>query len=407
MNRLTIIIAGVLLAILIGVGVYFVFFRTSAPGLTVGNTGPLFGTSGDQVGSNPQDISTEMPVARQVAPRFMKISDGPVAHGVSLRDFSVEVSSPGETSTTTTTRELLETELLFVERATGNVYSYRVIPSSLTRITNQTVPGVVEAAWTPDGTFAFVRYLVEDITQGIQTYALSTTETPGYVLESGLSQVLTTSDNTVVTLLPSGGGSIATIAKADGAPVKTLFSSTLSKLVLQQAGDDYIAYTKASALNPGYVFLVDGATGSFERILGPVSGLTALANPSGDTLLISYRSGNALKVELVDVATRNITALPLATLVEKCVWAQDGATAYCGVPRSIGEGLPDTWYQGVSSFSDRIWKIDVENRLTALVFDPRQIAEVDIDAVSLTVDSIERSLVFINKSDGSLWLYEL
>lgn len=195
MNRLTLIIVGVLVAILIGVGVYFVFFRSATPNITVGNTGPLFGTSGDQVGvGSSVSGSGEIPVVQQVAPRFKKISDGPVAQGVSLRNFSIEIALPGETSTSTTPGELLETELLFVERSTGNVYSYRAVPASLTRITNQTVPGVVEASWTPDGAFAFVRYLTEDATEGVQTYALSTTDAPGYILESGLSHVLATAD---------------------------------------------------------------------------------------------------------------------------------------------------------------------------------------------------------------------
>ena len=69
--------------------------------------------------------------------------------------------------------------------------------------------------------------------------------------------------------------------------------------------------------------------------------------------------------------------------------------------------LPDSWYQGAVSFSDRFWKIDVENRLASLLFDPEQLAEVRIDTVSPVADSVSRSLIFTNKTDGSLWLYEL
>ena len=69
--------------------------------------------------------------------------------------------------------------------------------------------------------------------------------------------------------------------------------------------------------------------------------------------------------------------------------------------------LPDDWYQGATSFTDRIWRIDLTTRLATLVVDPSQAGNVNIDAVNLTIDPNSQVLVFRNKKDSSLWAYSL
>jgi|CXWL01.1.fsa_nt_gi hypothetical protein len=393
--------------VLVGGLVYFFFFRVSSSDIIVAPPGTLFGTSGGAVPTNTSNPSSELeaPTAREVAPRFTQISTEPVAKGFLARTSDVNVSFGTGTSTLLGT--LKETEIRYVEKETGNLYVYTVNAKTLTRIANQTLPGVVDVAWSQDGSYAFARYLSEETGDLVQSYALTTNNVEGYFLEEGLEQILVTPKGLVLTLLPSSTGSIATLANPDGTGVNSLFSSNLSALRLLSAGDNYIAYTKASAGSSGYVFKVDGKTGSFERLIGPLSGLTVLSSPSGKTLLVGYRSGNSIRFELFDVATRVFTSLPIATFPEKCAWTLDETEAYCGVPRALSGTLPDSWYQGGVSFSDRFWKVDVENRLATLLFDPHQLAEVEIDAVSLLVDDVSRSLLFSNKRDGSLWLYEL
>ncbi len=80
---------------------------------------------------------------------------------------------------------------------------------------------------------------------------------------------------------------------------------------------------------------------------------------------------------------------------------------YCGIPRTAPSDWPDAWYQGAASFSDRIWRVDMDARVASLVVDPKTAGEVDIDAVSLDVDPQSDVLVFTNRKDGSLWMYDL
>lgn len=408
MKNVALIVGGALVLIALGVGVYYFFF-SSSPQVEVVPT-VQFGTEDGQFTPNTEapPVGTPVSGAEEVAPRFLRITTGPTAYGVGFANATLAVGFDTGTGlgTSTPSAQITDTTVRYIERASGNMYAYNTLNKSLTRITNQTIPGIVEASWVTDASRAFIRYLSPN-GNFVETYALGETESLGYFLEQNLSQAIVSKSNRLLTVLPSTTGSVATVANADGTNVRTLFSSELSHLKVLPAGDDFIAYTKASAGAEGYVFLVDGATGSFTRLIGPLRGLSALPSNSGETLLVSYRSGNAIRTEFLDVETRATIPLPTNTLSEKCVWSPDDARVFCAVPKTLAGTIPDDWYQGAVSFSDRLWSVDVEGRVATQLFDPETVAKVAIDAVGLAVDPNTNVLVFSNKKDGSLWMYDL
>ena len=402
MRRILIIIGSIILALALIVGVYFLFFGTSTPSVTTEDPGNPFGTSDEAAnGGVLPPVGEATPQAgEQVAPNLVKVSVGPVAVGVSARNIRETVG---------TSTLVLDTEVRYVERESGHIYAYRSEARTLTRLTNRTLPGVAEAVWASDGSMAFARFLSEDATGNLvaETFALPASEESGYFLESNLSEVAVTGTSTLLTLLPNSNGSVATVARLDGSSPRTLFTSLLSTLRVIPAGPGYAAYTKASATSNGYGFLVGGTSGTFERVLGPLRGLTLLPSPSGSSILYSYLSGSAVRTEVLATATREATSIPLGTLPEKCVWAPDERSVYCAAPRTFSATTPDDWYQGAVSYSDRIWKIDLEGRVAILVVDPTTVAQQDIDAVGLAIDPQADTLSFVNRTDGSLWVYDL
>lgn len=411
MRRTLIVIGAVVVIAGLAALAYFVFFRTSAPGITAGTGQNPFGEGQDVTGSSGQQTGTDgnAPAGTEVAPHFIKVTAGPVAYGVLARSVPKSVVSSVGTSTATTTKTVYTTEVRYAERESGNVFAYNFTDRTSNRLSNRTLPGIEEAAWSYDGTTALLRFLSpnSDGSESIDTYALPVaTDTEGYFLEANLDQVIVTGTSTIVTLLPSSTGSIATAARIDGASPKTLFSSNLSSLRLYPAGKGFIAYTKASAQSDGYGFSISSA-GAFTRLLGPLTGLTLLPSPSGKSVLYSYVSSGAVVAGVMDTATRATTPLPLAILPEKCVWTADESAVYCGVPRANAGTWPDSWYQGSASFSDRIWKVDMSARVAALVIDPVAVAGTEIDAVSLAIDPKSDVLFFTNKKDGSLWAFDL
>ncbi len=410
MQRIFIIAAGVLALIAIGAAVYFFFFR-STPTLTGTPAGNGFNQTGtDTTFSKPStlDVGQALPNAGdQIAPRLIRITKEPVAYGAVA--FSSFVPASSASSTGTSTPRIPDTEIRYVERASGNIYSYLVKARTLTRLSNRTLPGVVEAAWLSDGSKAFVRFLTAnpDTSEQIDTYALPFDGNGGYLLQKNLKEVATLGTSSIFSLLTGDNGSIGTVAKPDGTGNKTIFSSLLSSIRVFPTRAGYFAATDPAATAGGYAFKINAATGNFERILGPLSGLSILPSPQGDQLLISYIQNGTPQLVVVSVATRTPIALPLSTLADKCVWSRDELSIYCGVPTNLSGNLPDDWFQGTVSFSDRLWKISLKDRLATLVIDPSTAGKTDIDMVALTTDSNNSVIVFTNKKDLSLWEYSL
>lgn len=399
-RRLPLIVIALVVVIALAAGAYFLFFRPSGGSVTA-TPGGQFPAGDPFEGGEAPPVGDSQEAGEEVAPYLIKITDGPVAHGFSVRRFerqlTVEGASTSARAVTTAT-----TEARYIERASGNVYAYNLGERTLTRLTNRTLPGIQEALWLADGSMSVVRY--EDEGE-VFSYALPAGEGEGYPLEGGLSQAFVSGSSTIVTLLSGTNGSIATAARSDGTDARTLFTSLLSSIRAYPAGTSFVIATKASAQTDGYAFAVRGS--SSERLLGPFKGLTVLPSPSGAYILYSYLSGNTAKAALYDTKTGTATALPVMALPDKCVWSANETALYCGVPRALGTGWPDEWYQGAMRFTDRIWRIDLDSRLASLIVDPKLVADADIDAVALAIDPASDALVFTNRNDGSLWLYDL
>jgi hypothetical protein len=414
MRRILLIVLALVLLLGVGLGVYLLFFSAKTPALTV-EEGASFGVSGDYVptGAGTQDVGEvgelQSDAGELVAPRLVKVTEGPVAFGAvafTVRE-TVPLEGVGTSSAETETR--LDTQVRYIERASGHAYGYQVGERTLVRLSNRTLPGVYEASWLSDGSLAYARFLSEGINgeETLETYALPIgSEEGGYFLEPGLSEIVTRGTTTLATLLPSSSGSIATAASPDGSQVRTLFTSSLSSLQMLTLGSGYALHTNASAHTDGYGFQLS-VNGLFERILGPFRGLTLLPSPSGTHIFYTYLSGSVLQASLLELSSRVSTPIPLGAMAEKCVWAPDEDSLYCAVPRTVRGTIPDDWYQGAASFSDRIWKVDLAARVAILVIDPANAGDVEIDAVNLAIDPRADALIFTNKKDGSLWVYDL
>ena len=393
-----ILLVGAVVIVLLGVGIYFTYFAKT-PGLEVTAPSTSLPTAGDTTtidGRIEGRSASFTEPATRVTDRLVKISVGPVVPGMAV------VNIPAADASSTA-----DVDVRFIERQSGNVYSYLVGTGKLTRTSNKTLPGIQEALWTPDGQTAFVRYLSGDTSSTIETYALSLDGSGGFFLPQGLSG-LSVASTSILELASGTNGSIASLAHIDGTHSATLFNAPLSSLRVMFAGKNrYLAFTKPSSSLLGDLFVVDGS--QFTRVAGPASGLVALASPSGAAVLVSTSASGVVRMNLLDIASGKVTALPVATVADKCVWAASSAAIYCGVPVApSGEyAYPDDWYQGAVHFSDRIWKIDVAGRYAELVLDPSTVQGLELDAVALALDQAGSTLVFVNKNDGSLWSYQL
>ncbi|HVW82969.1 MAG TPA: hypothetical protein VHC68_03450 [Candidatus Paceibacterota bacterium] len=413
MQRYLIIGAVAVVALGIAAAAYFLFF-SPAPSVVVAPAGDTFGeeSAGTSTGglggggagapAGDAGASSSPPVvipsgAQEVAARLLEVDPGPVVAGALALDIV-------STTTGTTTHDVA---IDYLSRQSGNIFSYHFNTHSLIRTSNRTVPGIQSAQWLASGATAYVQYLSGDDNATVNTYALPASGAGGFFLPQDIGE-LAVGASSLLYLASGDNGTIATVEKPDGSAPAQAFTTPLSQVRAQFAGKGrYLVYTKPSASIPGYAFLVSG--GAFSEVAGPLNGLVALASPEGDYALISYASAGVLKMELVDLATRAALPLPVATIADKCAWAVDESAVYCGVPidPAADYAYPDDWYQGAVHFSDRIWKIDVAGRYAELVTDLSTTASEPIDATDLALDPKSLVLVFRNKTDSSLWAYQL
>lgn len=413
MRRLFTIVA--ILIILLGLGAFAYYYLTSQsigitaePGVTnpfdTGGDGAGFALDGEEAnpGTSADDFSQP---ADEITPRLLKITPGPVAVG------AVVLDQPNPATTTldapAVADRLANVEVRYVMRASGNIFSYDADEKRSTRLSNKTMPGIQYATWLSDGSTAFLRFLVRDPDESehIETYSLSTDGLSGTYLARDVASV-DTAGTKLFTLIETTGGTAASVSNADGSAAAVAFSSPIIGLRASYMGTEYLAHTKPSRELPGYAFSVRG--GVFTRLLGPLPGLSALSDAAGSRVLYSYADGSSVRLASITRKDGMNTALPVQTLVEKCVFSPDGLFAYCGVPSILtSNALPDAWYQGTTAFTDRIWKIDFAARVATVVADLPELTEEPIDAIGLTLNPMGTALVFTNRRDGALWLFAL
>jgi hypothetical protein len=421
MRRILIIIASIIVVLGIALVLYIVFFGTPAAHLTVNTSDPFADTGSGAATQATGQVGTAGSAGTVVAPNLIEITTSPVAAGVSVVDVQATTTLTNTTSSSTlsvssstagsapqiATQTNNDVIVHYIDRESGNVYSYGALSRTLTRISNKTLPGIQLASWLSDGSLAFVQFIAEaDGTNHLDTYALPSTGGTGFFLQPDLSEVLAEPSGSVFTLAAGTDSSIGSTANSDGSNVQTVFTTPLTSLNVYSTSAGFIAATKATSELDGYAFTLSNA-GNFTPIIGPLKGLTILPSPSGSQVLYSYTDGTTFHMSVLNLSNGAVTALPLATLAEKCVWTSDETALYCGIPSSMTGNLPDDWYQGTASFSDRIWRIDLTSRLATLVVDPTQTAKTTIDAVNLTIDPQSQVLVFRNRLDSSLWAYSL
>jgi hypothetical protein len=405
-NNFRLLLIGIVV-IAVGVGIFaLVFQRKEAPvAIDTGNF-PTDTSNSNFIDSSAQSIvdGQELPTAvgQLRTSKITRISAGPVSFGhQSLYKPSITIATTTNGTTSTSTVPA-HAEIRYIERLSGNVYSYNTHTRKLTRLNNQTLPGIVQASWTPDGKTVAAQYAGDNNTA--ETYVFEVENENGYSLESGLLNI-DIDGKQLLSTLSTDNGTVGTLSALSGDGVSTAFSSPLTSLLVTFSGNSLLATTKPSLLLDGYAFTVSG--GVFTRILGPIKGLMTLASPSGKSILYSGYGTGILTLGVYSTLTRDTLALPLITLADKCVWTKKEDALYCAVPRNFGTGVPDGWLQGAVTFADRIWKIDLTTRLATLVYDPIETNNVELDAVELALDAENLTLTFVDKKSASLWSIEL
>ncbi len=446
MSKRNFILLIIVLLVIIIVFFGFLYFQSKAPTGEEGSgtnfisqfnpfgTGPK--KNPDDSGDTPVDVSSYEPPVQNEKLELTKISSMPIA-GFSvflkerLKEVLVEVTDPtltlplaGEeknpkTSKPTPPATEFVPALRYVDRATGNVYQTFTDRIEERKFSGTMIPKVYEAFFGNKGDAVIMRYLKSDA-KTIQTFwgvlpkevlggdSTGEMEIRGTFLPDDIKDISLSPDTqSIFYLFNAGEETIGTTLEfATGKKVQVFDSAFNEWLSFWPNSKVITLTTKPSFAAAGYMYKIDPLTKNFSQVLGGITGLTTLTSPDGKFVLYS---DNNLSLSVYHTDTRETETLNIRTLPEKCVWIKAGDFVYCSVPKSTPSGpFPDSWYEGVSSFEDQIWKIDVNNGTAEIIADLSAINKgEEIDGIKLALDAGENYLFFVNKKDSFLWKLNL
>ncbi len=313
------------------------------------------------------------------------------------------------------------TDLSYVERSTGYVFSAAASMQTITRRTNTLLPKIYEAYFDTAG--GVIERGV-DGSGAITTFAgrLSTTTTAGATstavalsgsyLDTNILALATNAVTGSVFYLESGTPRVVGLeAQWDGSKRSTVFSSAIADWRATWLSDGRVILLMAPTDGVvGYAYALQ-SDGSLAPLVGPVLGLTVAprssASATTQSLLYGQSTGSGLTLFAQVNAQSAPVALPIHTVADKCVWAP-GANliAYCAVPQVAPAGnFLDDWYKGLAHTADALWRVDVSAGTVQLVYAPSSGLALDVE--DPVIDASGAYIAFRDKTDGSLWVLRL
>ena len=401
MNKKIIIIsASVFLILLIG-AVLFFLLRGGETEKTPSGDLP-FGEGSNEVvstGGIPVTTNDESQFGLTQTSSLRKLSDAPVSGATIFASGS-------------------STIVRYIEKATGHIYEVNLTLGAKKRISNTTIPKIEEVVWGQLGNSFALRFEKDGI---LQTFFASITratttnaegefsELIGRYLAGNIRNFVFSPDKKKVfyTLSSATGiGGYRANANAEGSALIWQFP-TREWIVSWPAPNIIALNTKASHGIAGHLLFLDTTTGRIDSALGNISGLTSLTSPDSKKIAFSESKNSQTILYIADSEEQYTSQSLVDTLPEKCAWA-DPDILYCAVPKAGLRGnLPDSWYMGLVSFADAIWKINTPIGSTNIISDISEETGRSVDAVSLEISPLGDELIFKDNIDGGLWALRL
>jgi len=388
------------------IGVYSYFKNTSSP--TANPDASLyqkfnpFSTSTKTETTTTTEPTTTTPTTEPTkqTSRFYQITKFAISGAAFLED-NREVKPVGDTIPATKTFETVPS-VRYVEKSTGHILQMYLDNKTSGTISNSTIPGVYEVLFDGLATSTIYRYPSTDGT-GITSFLATLGGKSSFLTPDILSVSLSPDKNSFFSIIKTKSGSIGVTKTFDNTKTSQVFSSPLSEWLPQwvTANTVYLT-TKPSYLVNGSIFSLNTSTGKLTKLFGGIAGLTTLASNDGNFVLFGASLSNGPTLNIFDIKNHTSLDLGVYGLPEKCIWSNDNINVYCAVPNTIvGTDYPDSWYQGVNSFTDYFVKINTQTKEVSTLANSQD--ETAIDATSLFLDDKESTLFFTNKKDYTLW----
>lgn len=422
-RKILFIISAIFIIVVVIATIWFFFFlnqTTENPNDRDGGSSQTFFPVTTTFTPDTTEPSSNTTATEPTIPTLRQISRTPTAGGIA---FEREVFLNEPTFESTTTPETtMETVFRYIERATGHLYETTERSLSQTRLSNVTIPKIQEAFFDASGGKMLLRYLGNNdeiletfagelITTGTSTEEMNeaTSHIEGDYLETGITEIAVGA-NLIAYIREVVGGSTTHLAQFDGSAPRLIHVSPLKNFLIEMPNPALVTLTtKADSRLNGDMFFVNPTNGLTTSIIEDVAGLTTTTNSDVSKVVLSESTAQGFRSYVFDVATKSFRVMPVSVLPEKCAWSTvETNIIYCaGSERTPQGGYPQAWYQGLVSFNDTIFRIDVNTNSSDPLVVLQKESGKEFDATKLIVSPNDEYLLFINKNDLTLWSYDL
>jgi len=217
-------------------------------------------------------------------------------------------------------------------------------------------------------------------------------------------------ENKLFFLEKSASGILGNIYDLMSQERKTVFTSPFTEwLSYWNIGRNVELVTKPSYGVEGYSYNLNIDNGDYKKSFRERKGLMVLPSPDDKKLLVFDTEQGRPSLSIYERELNRFLPLSIQTFIDKCVWSTTSEYLFCGVPDSFGYGdvYPDTWYQGLETYSDSLWRIDATTLEEEVLSDMVSDYSLSIDIEKINIDRKNEFLFFIDKNSEFLWSYRI
>lgn len=391
MKRPLIIIIGVVLVfILIGAWMYVLFFMESNDNNTYADLN--FENSTEDI-IEAENMKQEEPVVNvNDLSRLRQLTTTPVA------GFQEVMKNSSSTPT-----------VYYISAGTGHIFSINLETGEEKRVSGTTIPSTESGVITPDGQYALVQSGFGSIKQAV--VGMISADEDQLVDEVSLENIYSfaeTASGTFLIARKSGNSVEASHYRPVSGEEIDLFSVPFGEVVIdwgRQASDNHYIYPKPNSLLEGYLY--KGSNKGVARL--PLDGFGFSSRGNNDYVIGSVQANNKYSTKILNISESFVSNYKMDVIPDKCVSLSTKPSFICGISDSprYSQQTPDDWYQGAVSYNDDLLEINLKDGSNSYILDIQEESGRILDITNLAVNSDDSRLYFINKNDGTLWLYLL
>ena len=390
MPKRTIIIISAVGALVLIIGT-IIFFVLRNGGTTGGNGGGFFSNlfpGGGERNIEEEGLKGTDP-GGQEEKIFSQLTNFPIAGATAINTISTSTK--------------IAAPIRYVEKATGHIYEISPQGKDRNRLSNTTILKIFETFWSPDANKMVMRYFNEGVMSNFSAkFSTSTAAIEGIFLpQETIAVVVSPFENKVFYLQQMENTTFGILTDFTNKKKDNIFSLPFSEFNLTWPSKGIIAFaTKPSSGADGYLYFLDTKTKEFYKVIGKIKGLTASVSSKANWVIYSRSVNKGFSTFVFNVKDKSSNNFGLTTLPEKCVWSKiNSDVVFCAAPKTFPSvDYPDEWYQGLVSFDDAIWVINVSTGETEILYD-----ETNADVINPFLTADESHFLFTNKKDLTLW----